>query len=377
MQHILVVDDDVEITTLLTDYLTRFGYAAYAACNAQTMRAQMAAQPIGLVVLDVMLPGTDGITLARELRERSRVPIIMLTARANPYDCVLGLEMGADDYMGKPFEPRELVARIQIVLRRTRGAEAPVRQGPDEVVRFDGWTLHSLERHLVSPGGMVVPLSNAEFRLLCTFLRMPRRVFSRDQLMEQARGRAMDAFERSIDLLVSRLRSKPGYYAFKKRYRQVLESSQTGQKLYSVSHDVKTALKKSLLPGSTLFENMGFTYMGPVDGHDVVQLTRMLREAKDLRCPVLLHVHTVKGQGYGPAEADPGRFHGIGPFDVRTGSGKPAAPSFSSVFGETLTRLAGEDRRICALTARREGFSPSSDVQNTVPTLWRPLPPQC
>ena len=102
----------------------------------------------------------------------------------------------------------ELVARIQIVLRRTRGAEAPVRQGPDEVVRFDGWTLHSLERHLVSPGGMVVPLSNAEFRLLCTFLRMPRRVFSRDQLMEQARGRAMDAFERSIDLLVSRLRSK-------------------------------------------------------------------------------------------------------------------------------------------------------------------------
>ena len=132
----------------------------------------------------------------------------MLTARANPYDCVLGLEMGADDYMGKPFEPRELVARIQTVLRRTRGAEAPVRQGPDEVVRFDGWTLHSLERHLVSPGGMVVPLSNAEFRLLCTFLRMPRRVFSRDQLMEQARGRAMDAFERSIDLLVSRLRSK-------------------------------------------------------------------------------------------------------------------------------------------------------------------------
>ena len=142
MQHILVVDDDVEITTLLTDYLTRFGYAAHAACDAQTMRAQMAAQPIGMVVLDVMLPGTDGITLARELRERSRVPIIMLTARANPYDCVLGLEMGADDYMGKPFEPRELVARIQTVLRRTRGAEAPVRQGPDEVVRFDGWTLH-------------------------------------------------------------------------------------------------------------------------------------------------------------------------------------------------------------------------------------------
>ena len=169
---------------------------------------------------------------------------------------------------------------------------------------------------------------------------------------------------------LSRLRSKPGYYAFKKRYRQVLESSQTGQRLYSVSHDVKTALKKSLLPGSTLFENMGFTYMGPVDGHDVVQLTRMLREAKDLRCPVLLHVHTVKGQGYGPAEADPGRFHGIGPFDVRTGSGKPAAPSFSSVFGETLTRLAGEDRRICALTAAMVDGTGLTKFSKTYPSRF-------
>ncbi len=208
MQHILVVDDDVEITTLLTEYLARFGYTAHAACDAPSMRSQMAAHPVGLVVLDVMLPGTDGITLARELRERSRVPIIMLTARANPYDCVLGLEMGADDYMGKPFEPRELVARIQTVLRRLRSESTPAPQGPDEVVRFDGWALHHIERHLVSPQGMVVPLSNAEFRLLCTFLRMPRRIFSRDQLMELARGRSMDAFERSIDLLVSRLRSK-------------------------------------------------------------------------------------------------------------------------------------------------------------------------
>ena len=208
MQHILVVDDDVEITTLLTEYLARFGYAAHAAGDALSMRAQMAVHPIGLVVLDVMLPGTDGITLARELRERSRVPIIMLTARANPYDCVLGLEMGADDYMGKPFEPRELVARIQTVMRRLAHEGPLASQGPDEVVRFDGWELHCVERHLRSPQGVVVPLSNAEFRLLCTFLRMPRRIFSRDQLMEQARGRAMDAFERSIDLLVSRLRSK-------------------------------------------------------------------------------------------------------------------------------------------------------------------------
>ena len=206
MQHILVVDDDVEITTLLTEYLARFGHAAHAACDAASMRAH----PIGLVVLDVMLPGTDGITLARELRERSRVPIIMLTARANPYDCVLGLEMGADDYMGKPFEPRELVARIQTVLRRTRGESAPARQEPDGLVRFDGWTLHSIERHLVSPQGVVVPLSNAEFRLLWVFIERPRRVLSREQLLDAARGRSIEAFDRSIDLLVSRLRQKLG-----------------------------------------------------------------------------------------------------------------------------------------------------------------------
>ena len=183
-------------------------------------------------------------------------------------------------------------------------------------------------------------------------------------------GMSIDPNVGGMSRHLSRLRSKPGYYAFKKRYRQVLESSQTGQRLYSVSHDVKTALKKSLLPGSTLFENMGFTYMGPVDGHDVVQLTRMLREAKDLRCPVLLHVHTVKGQGYGPAEADPGRFHGIGPFDVRTGSGKPAAPSFSSVFGETLTRLAGEDRRICALTAAMVDGTGLTKFSKTYPSRF-------
>src|SRR3989338_9737686 len=151
MQHILVVDDDVEITTLLTEYLARFGHAAHAACDAASMRAQMLAHPIGLVVLDVMLPGTDGITLAPELRERSRFPNILPTARANPYDCGLGLEMGADDYMGKPFEPRELVARIQTVLRRTRGESAPAPQEPDGAVRFDGWTLHSIEADPGSP----------------------------------------------------------------------------------------------------------------------------------------------------------------------------------------------------------------------------------
>lgn len=210
MSHILVVDDDEDITTLLTQYLNRFGFMAYAAYDGLSMRAQLAAHPIDLVVLDIMLPGTDGITLVRELRGRSQLPIIILTARANPYDCVLGLEMGADDYMGKPFEPRELVARIQTVLRRaaTTGAGGAASGSTDAVVRFDGWTLHGMERHLVSPQRVVVPLSNAEFRLLCTFLRRPRCILGREELMDEARGRAMDMLDRSIDLLVSRLRHK-------------------------------------------------------------------------------------------------------------------------------------------------------------------------
>lgn len=209
MQHILVVDDDADITQLLAQYLSRFGFTAHTARDADSMRMVLAAQPVDLVVLDVMLPGTDGLTLARELRSRSRIPIIMLTARGDPYDRVIGLEMGADDYMSKPFEPRELVARIQTVLRRVTSGQAPPPE-ESEVVHFDGWQLHRMARHLVTPEGVVTPLSNAEFRLLCTFLSMPRRICSRDQLMEDARGRSMEVFERSIDLLVSRLRQKLG-----------------------------------------------------------------------------------------------------------------------------------------------------------------------
>lgn len=151
---------------------------------------------------------------------------------------------------------------------------------------------------------------------------------------------------------LARMRTKPGYYEFKKKYRQVLDGSRAGQKLYELSHDVKTALKKSLLPPvSTVFEDMGFSYMGPVDGHDVRSLTDMLRAAREQNCPVLLHVHTVKGKGYAPAEREPERFHGVPPFDPATGASAPASPSFSSVFGEELTALAASDRRICAITA--------------------------
>ena len=151
---------------------------------------------------------------------------------------------------------------------------------------------------------------------------------------------------------LSRLRTKPGYYEFKKRYRQLLGGSLVGGKLYHVSHDVKTALKKTLLPGSSMFESMGFTYMGPVDGHDEAALEQSLQWAKEQRCPVLLHVRTVKGKGYAPAEERPADYHGVGPFDPVTGKPlKPSGVDFSHVFGAELTKLAGEDERVCAVTA--------------------------
>ncbi|MBK9441659.1 MAG: response regulator transcription factor [Comamonadaceae bacterium] len=207
--HILVVDDDEEITELLGDYLRRFNLLVHTAGDGDAMWAVLASQPVDLVVLDVMLPGTDGLQLSRDIRQRSALPVIMLTARGSSFDRVIGLENGADDYVSKPFEPRELVARIHTVLRRS---SATTDAGTDlmrsDVVHFDGWVLRRDERTLVSPAGLAVALSNAEFRLLTTFLQTPRRLFSRDQLVEQARGRNMEVFERSIDLLVSRLRQK-------------------------------------------------------------------------------------------------------------------------------------------------------------------------
>jgi two-component system OmpR family response regulator len=207
MAHILLVDDDPDIAGLLTQYLQRFRYTTSVAHDAASMRAALDRTCVDLIVLDWMLPGTDGLQLARELRRDTQIPVIMLTARDSAFDCVLGLESGADDFMSKPFEPRELVARIQALLRRMdRTVSTDV--GDMEVVWFDGWHLHRVERHLTSPAGVVFPLSNAEFRLLSAFLRNPRRLMTRDQLMDEARGRQMDVFERSVDLLVSRVRQK-------------------------------------------------------------------------------------------------------------------------------------------------------------------------
>ncbi len=202
----LIVDDDVPIRELLVDYLARFGILGVGASDGEAMRQALSQSTYDVVVLDLMLPGEDGLALCRQLRAESDIPILMLTARCEPTDRIIGLELGADDYMAKPFEPRELVARIQTVLRRVRDE----RTEPRGNLRFDNWRLNSVLRQLTSPSGLVVPLSNAEFRLLWVFLERPRRVLSREQLLDAARGRSIEAFDRSIDLLVSRLRQKLG-----------------------------------------------------------------------------------------------------------------------------------------------------------------------
>ncbi|WP_426118891.1 response regulator [Pseudomonas sp. DSP3-2-2] len=202
----LIVDDDVPIRELLCDYLARFNIQCRGVTDGNEMRQALEQETFDVIVLDLMLPGEDGLSLCRWLRGTSDIPILMLTARCEPTDRIIGLELGADDYMAKPFEPRELVARIQTVLRRVRDD----RNDQRSTVRFDAWRLNSVLRQLTAADGLVVPLSNAEFRLLRVFLERPRRVLSREQLLDAARGRSIEAFDRSIDLLVSRLRQKLG-----------------------------------------------------------------------------------------------------------------------------------------------------------------------
>lgn len=202
----LIVDDDVPIRELLCDYLARFNIQCRGVTDGNEMRKALEEENFDVIVLDLMLPGEDGLSLCRWLRSTSDIPILMLTARCEPTDRIIGLELGADDYMAKPFEPRELVARIQTVLRRVRDD----RNDERSTVRFDAWRLNSVLRQLIAADGLVVPLSNAEFRLLRVFLERPRRVLSREQLLDAARGRSIEAFDRSIDLLVSRLRQKLG-----------------------------------------------------------------------------------------------------------------------------------------------------------------------
>ncbi|WP_343896492.1 response regulator transcription factor [Craurococcus roseus] len=217
--HVLVVEDDGEVRHLLARLLRENGFAVSAARDGREMREVLAnaAPPVDLVLLDVMLPGASGMDLLREIRATSRLPVVMLTARGEETDRVLGLEFGADDYVTKPFGRRELVARLRAVLRRVRGgdpdaagqpAEAPHAAGGGRLLRFAGWTLDTGRRELVSPAGAAVDLSGAEYDLLMAFLAHPQRVLGRDQLLEVGRRRFGDAFDRTVDVQVSRLRRK-------------------------------------------------------------------------------------------------------------------------------------------------------------------------
>lgn len=206
MLSILIVDDDAQIRELLREYLSGFGMSVTAVADGKAMAEAIEKESFDLVILDLMLPGEDGLSLCRSLRAKSDIPILMLTARGEAMDRVVGLEVGADDYIVKPFEPRELVARIQTILRRTRGGRENANEHKE--AEFMGWRLNFVLRQLVSPQELVIPLSNAEFRLLAVFVEHPNRVLSREFLLDEARGRDMDIFDRSIDILVSRVRQK-------------------------------------------------------------------------------------------------------------------------------------------------------------------------
>ncbi|WP_429072276.1 response regulator [Aeromonas veronii] len=206
--HILVVDDHSEIRDLLKRFLEQHGLRVSCARDGKEMKRLLEEREFDLLVLDLMMPGEDGLTLCRELRVKSNLPIIMLTAMGEETDRIIGLEMGADDYLAKPFNPRELLARIKAVMRRTQAETQPATETLTRDLRFDRWLLDVNRRELVDEDGVGLSLSTAEFDLLKVFLARPQRVLSRDQLLDLARGREAVAFDRAIDTLVSRLRRK-------------------------------------------------------------------------------------------------------------------------------------------------------------------------
>ena len=215
MTHALLVDDDAELRTLVADYLQRYGMRVTALASGAELRRTLIPGPASasfdVLLLDLMLPDANGLDLCRWVRSSSTLPVIMLTAQGDPASRIVGLELGADDYLPKPFEPRELVARIGAVLRRcgsARGTGTAAANEPSTRVGFKGWVFDRLSRELRSPQQVVVALSSAEFRLLSAFIDHPRRVLSRDRLLDLSRSSGADVTDRAIDLAVSRLRQK-------------------------------------------------------------------------------------------------------------------------------------------------------------------------
>jgi two-component system, OmpR family, response regulator len=206
--NILVVEDDRETRTLIAKYLRTNACNVATAADGREMARAMTDHRVDLLILDVMLPGEDGLSLCRKVRAESQVPIIMLTARGEDVDRIVGLEMGADDYMPKPFNPRELLARINAVLRRQQAARNASTIEGASALSFQGWHIDLRLRELRNPEGARVAMTSAEFDLLRTFCERPGRVLSRDSLLDLTQGRNAGSFERSIDVLVSRIRRK-------------------------------------------------------------------------------------------------------------------------------------------------------------------------
>ena len=229
---LLIVDDDREIRSLLADYLETHGYTTLTAGDGQGMWTNLEKQSVDLIVLDLNLPGEDGLTLCRNLRAKSTVPVIMLTARSEPLDRILGLEMGADDYLPKPFEPRELLARIRSVLRRSQANGEHGDLNKPQKLKFGDWTVDLVARHLISPDNRVIALSGSEYRLLNIFLDQPNTVLNRDQLLNMTQGRDADPFDRSIDIQISRLRQKLGEDA---RSPQIIKTVRNGGYVLTVN----------------------------------------------------------------------------------------------------------------------------------------------
>ena len=208
--HLLIVDDDREIRDLVSRFFVKHGYKVATASDARSMEAVLATGPVDLVILDLMLPGKSGLELCRDLRARSPVPILMLTAMGDETDRIVGLEMGADDYIAKPFNPRELLARVRAILRRTTTAAVVGTAAGTAAkrLRFAGWVLDLGRRRLEAPDGLIVDLTTGEYELLMAFAERPQRVLTRNQLLDLARGRDATPFDRSIDVQVSRIRKK-------------------------------------------------------------------------------------------------------------------------------------------------------------------------
>lgn len=204
--HVLIVDDERDILDPLASYISKNGFRVSKARDAATARGIMAAHSIDVALVDIMMPGEDGLSLTGFIRATTKIAVILLTARAEETDRIVGLELGADDYVTKPFSPRELVARIRAVLRRT--ADDRVKAPDADAYAFGDWVLRTGERELVDKDGHTVPLSTGEYNLLLALVTHPKRVLTRDQLLDLSQHREMGAFERSIDNHVSRLRKK-------------------------------------------------------------------------------------------------------------------------------------------------------------------------